>query len=281
MADGAGRPALSLPLLAAVVFLTSGIGFAAVELAWLRDLQQPRVILLGAGSSLSVLVTDGAARVLIATGDDPTAFGNALGRMLHPGQERIDLVVAAGEGDGLRAAAFAAEQPAARGVVALVPFGRSPDRPSLQTIPLLGSPRRIELGETEIAVETAADGNRGGWSWRATVERGASRVVILSDGRAGELFPPMAAPAVLVVASGGPMEGWAQMPATALAFPDATISPERLRNRADSGEEVPARIVRVFPGEATELHFVDGGLALPAEGTTELRLSADRATPER
>ncbi len=272
--------------IAGVVFVAFALGFAVVQISWLQELRRPRVVLLGAGDRLSVLVTAGDARLLLASGDDPAAFGNALGRVLRPSQERIDEVLVAGEGDDLRAAALAAALPGTRSVVAVAPFPRSPDLPSLIGVPVIGAPRRIDLGTVAVTVEAVPandgtdEGTAGGategtaWAWRATIERGASTVVVLSDGGAAARFPPSAPGSVLVVSGEDPMAGWEIGPAPVLALPDAAIPPERLRETAAAGEPVPSSVVRVFPGEAVALEFVAGGIALPRESTVLLEPNA-------
>jgi hypothetical protein len=279
--DAPLRRAVPHLTVASVAFVAFALGFAAIQLLWLEELRSPRVVLLGSGDHLSVLVTAGDARLLIASGDDPAAFGNALGRVLPPSQERLDLVLVAGTGDNLRAATVAASHPGTRSVAALAPFPRSPDLPALLGVPLIGAPRRIDLGGVAVTVEAAPteDAEEDEWSWRATVERGTSRIVVLSDGPAADRFPGAASATLLVVAGGDPMAGWRSLPSPALALPDAAIPPVNLRETAANGERVPSHVVRVFPGEAVPLEFVDGGIALPGESTVGLKSADDDQAP--
>src|SRR5262245_4282989 len=87
---------LQTALTALAVF---AIGFAltvAIGTAQTIDYSQPAVTILGSGHQLSVLVADGSARLLIASGDDPAAFGNALKSVRPLGGGRIDVLLLAG-----------------------------------------------------------------------------------------------------------------------------------------------------------------------------------------
>jgi len=64
-----------------------------------------------------------------------------------------------------------------------------------------------------------------------------------------------------------------------LALPDAGIAPARLRAAAAAGQPVPDHVVRVFPGEAVPLEFVDGGVSLPGESTATLRSTEASPAP--
>lgn len=253
------------------------LGFAAIEWSWRSDLRRPSVILLGAGKSLSVLVTDGDARLLIAAGDDPTAFGNALGRVMRPSQDRLDLVIVDGSSRTLPAAIEAVGRPGVRAAAAIAPFPRSPDQPAMLALYPIGAPRRIDLGSVVVLLETvssAEDANQD-WSWRATIDRGPSRIVVLSDGEAAARFPPVHPGAVVVVAGAEPLAGWQVGPAPALVLADAAIPAARLREAAATDAAVPSYAVRVFPGEALPLTFVPGGVALPGEPVVTLRASEE------
>jgi hypothetical protein len=258
--------------IAGTVFVAFAVGFAVIQLVWLEELRRTRVILLGAGDRLSILVTAGDARLLLASGDDPTEFGNALGRVLRPSHDRIDMALVAGTGDDLRAAAIAAAHPDARSVGSVAPFPRSSDLPALVGVPFIGTPRRIYLGDATVTLEAAPANDEDGavWAWRATIERGGSKILVLSDGEAANRFPAVAPASVLVVAGQDPMAGRAVDSAPVLALPDAAVPPARLREAATAGEPVPSTIVRVFPGEVVPLEFVDGGIALPGEWTASL-----------
>ena len=82
-----------------LVFLIAFAGSAAVFTFWLQDLSVPQVAFLGSGNRLSLLVTDGPARLLLATGDSPIAFENAITRVRPLFARRIDVLLVAGSGE--------------------------------------------------------------------------------------------------------------------------------------------------------------------------------------
>ena len=84
---------------AALVFLIAGAGSVAAFTFWLQGLTAPQVVLLGSGNRLSVLVTDGPARLLLATGDSPIDYENALGDVRPIFARRIDVLLVAGSSD--------------------------------------------------------------------------------------------------------------------------------------------------------------------------------------
>ncbi|MFM9106898.1 MAG: hypothetical protein ACKOWF_09390 [Chloroflexota bacterium] len=272
--------AISRRLLAACSFLLAVIGFGAINLLWAREYGEPRVILLGAGNRLSALVTSGHARVLIATGDDPAAAANALNAALRPTLPRLDVLIAAGNGADLAVPAALAGDPDTRLELAIAPFARPPDWPALQAMQDVGGPRRLNLPngvavtiESADAAEPSAPEPR--WAWRAVVERGASRVVVLSDGDAAGLFSPAGAPNVLAVSGGEPLEAWREYPAPLLAFGDEALPPGELRDSLRRDDDGPDWTVRVFPGEAAVFHFIDGGVE--SDPGTTMRLSGTPA----
>ncbi len=65
----------------AAVFLASTVLGGGMGAAWANETRQPRLNVLGSGNALSVLITAGQARILLATGDDPVAFANALAQV--------------------------------------------------------------------------------------------------------------------------------------------------------------------------------------------------------
>lgn len=262
-------------LVGLAVFLVGGGTTIAVGLAWAREVRSPRVVLLGSGSRLSVLVTDGDARLLIATGDDPVAFANALARARHPTTRRIDVLLVAGEGPFLVAPASLRDDPRVRLRASLGPLTGSAEAVALagEGVAPLPSPRRIRLGdEVSVRVESAAvepegevDGGAG--AWRATVRRGATTVAILSDGRAAAAFDPLGPVSALVVAGTEPLAAWAAVdaPLLVVAGSDAVLSGKELRQGAARLFDDARTAIRVHPGEALPLRFVGAGLEAPAE----------------
>jgi hypothetical protein len=270
----AGR-AISVRLLAALSFLLAVIAFGSIALLWAREAAEPSVSLIGSGDRLSVLVTAGPSRLLIATGDDAAAFANGLEKVRRPTNRRIDLLFVAGSGADLTVPAAAAADPNIRLQLAIAPFPRSAEQPSLQAIQVVSTPRRVTLsGGVSVTVESALlsgpSESPERWAWRAVIAHGQSRVIVLSAGDDADLFGPADSANALVVAGGKPLEAWREHPAQLLVFADAAIAPRDLRASVATDEDGPDWAVRVFPGEAVTLRFTTGGVVLdgPAERLT-------------
>ena len=257
------------------VFFAAGGLTMAVGAAWSRDLRAPSVVLLGSGDRLSALVTDGDARLLIAWGDDATAFANALERARHPTTRRIDVLLVAGRGDDLIAPAALRDDDRVRFRTSLGPLTGSAEAVAIagDGLSALPTPRLIRLGgEVSVLVETVVaepegDGAEGDAAWRAVVRRGATTVVIMSDGDAVGAFAPLGPVAALVVAGGGPLTAWKEVDAPLLVAggEDAVLSGKELRQGAARLFVDKRWAIRVHRGEAVPLRFVAAGLEAPGE----------------
>lgn len=280
-----GSRALPLRVVALACFLGTGLLVAALGMVWARESGQPRVVLLGSGGTVSVLVISGDARVLIATGSDPAAFATALEAARQPVQRRIDVLLAAGRGDDLLVPAAIAADVHVRMVATLGQLDAGPDHASLADRPALTEGRNVTLGgDVTVLLEARPipgedDADPGRWAWRATVSRGDARVVVLSDGPAAALFGPPVAPGLVVVAGRDPLAAMAPGTGTgspALAFADRALSPRTMRQAAAT---VPAHwAIRVFDGEAIFIPLSNNALAFPPEATVPLAPAAP-ATP--
>jgi hypothetical protein len=113
--------------------------------------------------------------------------------------------------------------------------------------------------------------------WRATIERGESRVVVLSDGDAAALFPPGPPAAVLAVSGHNPITGWDAAPAVALVANAGQVSGPDLRAAFAGSRRPPEWYGRVHEGEALRLRFVRDGIVLPADAV--LPLAAGQGSP--
>ncbi len=265
----------SVLIVAAVVFLLTTGGMIAIGMAWAGDLRQPQVVLVGSGHRLSVLVTAGEARLLIATGDDATAFGNGLEQVRHPTTRRLDVLLVAGRGSDLIAPAAIRDDRHVRYAASIGPLASSAAADALggDILPVLPTPRRIQLDEDVSVVvervERAAveSGEQSELAWRATVRHGSTTVVIVSEGTAAALFPSVGPVAALVVAGPHVMEAWASVPAPVLVAPgeDTILSGQTLREGAARLFTESHWAIRVHPGEAFALRFVAGGLEVPRE----------------
>jgi hypothetical protein len=273
------REPLSWRQLLATVILVFLVAFAGSTVAfalWLRDVWEPQVAFLGSGNRLSLLVSEGPARLILATGDDPINYENALTRFQPLFGRRIDLLLLAGEGTTLLVPLSAFRDPHTRMTAALAPLPDSPEADALGAIPSFTGPRRIRVGPSvSVTVETAfpfgADPSTAFPSWRATVERGETRIVVLSDGHAASLFPPAAPASVLAVSGQDPATAWNLGPAVALVANGDAISGPDMRTAFADGPRPPEWGFRVAPGEALRLRFVDGGIEIPSDSAQNLR----------
>ena len=260
---------------AIVVFVVVAAGSVAAFTFWLQELTAPQVVLLGSGNRLSLLVTDGPARLLLATGDNPIEYENALTHVQPIFARRVDVLLVAGSGDTLLVPLAAHGDSHVRNATALAPLPHSAEADAIGAIPSFSSPQQIRLGpSTEVTVETAfpfgADADADFPAWRATVQHGQTRVVVLSDGPAASLFPPPSAPSVLAVSGDDPAAAWDLSPAVAFVANSEMIGGPELRAAFTASRRPPQWGYRVFPGEALRLRFVAGGVELPSEPAQDL-----------
>ena len=260
---------------AALVFLIAAAGSVAAFTFWLQDLSTPQVAILGSGNRLSLLVTDGPARLLLATGDSPIEYENALTHVRPIFARRVDVLLVAGSGSELRVPLAAHGDSHVRSATALAPLPRSAEADAIGAIPSFSSPQRIRLGPSiQVTVETAlpfaADADVDFPAWRATVEHGETRVVVLSDGPAASLFPPPSTPSVLAVSGTDPAAAWDLSPAITFVANAEMIDGPEMRAAFTESRRPPRWGYRVFPGEALRLRFVEGGVELPSEPAHDL-----------
>jgi hypothetical protein len=260
---------------AALVFLVAALGTVAAFTVWLQDLSAPQVVLLGSGNRLSLLVTEGSARLVLATGDSPIDFENALSEVRPIFARRVDLLLVAGSGSTLRVPLAAKGDSHVRGASALAPLPPSPEADAIGAIASFSSSQRVRLGaSTQVTVETAlpfgADADEDFPAWRATVEHDETRVVVLSDGPAAALFPPATAPSVLAVSGVDPAAAWDLSPAVAFVANADMIDGPDMRAAFSASRRPPQWGYRVSPGEALRLKFVAGGVELPSEPAHDL-----------
>ena len=122
----------------------------------------------------------------------------------------------------------------------------------------------------ETALPFAADADVEFPAWRATVEHGQTRVVVLSDGAAAAIFPPASAPSVLAVSGADPAAAWDLSPAVTFVANSEMIGGPEMRAAFTESRRPPQWGYRVFPGEALRLRFVAGGVELPSEPAHDL-----------
>jgi hypothetical protein len=277
---------------ALALFLVVAVGCGIAFADWLRDFNTPQIVLLGSGNHLSLFVIDGPARLLLASGDDPIAYENALSRVRPLFARRVDVLLIAGNGRSLLVPVSAHGDHHVRTAIALAPLAPSPESATLDGISTFTGPKRIHLGPTvSVTVETAlpldAGSSETSPAWRATIERGETRVVVYSDGESAARFSPQPPASVLVVSGQDPATAWGSTPAVAFIANAQAVSGPELRTALGGSGRPPQWRVRVAPGEALRLHFVPGGIELPVEraqqppGTPVAMRVADRTPAAR
>lgn len=256
-------------VIAFVALAITVIGGSLVCTFWLRDLREPSVTFLGSGSDLSVLVTDGPARLLLASGDDPIAFENAFVAAQPLFARRVDLLVLSGDAASLRVPEAAGRTARPRQTATLGTLPPSPERSAIPANMIIAGHQRIELGMglsvwIESKLPVGADPLETAESWRLTVTHGNTNIVIYSDGDAVPLFPPAGPAAIVAVGGSHPL---AFMPdgEGAVFIANATqIGGPALRAALSGPEADPSWTVRVHPGDAVRMAFTADGVDLPS-----------------
>lgn len=258
-----------------LAFVIASVGCGAAFALWLNDLYAPQMAILGSGSRLSLIVTDGPARLIIASGDDPIGYENALTHVRPIFARRVDVLLVAGGGDALLVPLAAHGDPHTRVTSTLGPLPPSAESEALGALPILEGERNIRVGPSvTVNVETrypfGADPTVDPPAWRAIVEHGATRVVVLSDGEAASLFPPASPVSALVVSGEEPLAGWPLSPAPALIANAGAIAGPDLRSAFIGAQRPPNWGFLVFSGEALRLRFNEDGLEVPSESAHPL-----------
>jgi hypothetical protein len=255
-------------LTAGVIFLVALVGVSLAVGIWYRDIMSPRIVFLGSGDRLSVLVSDGPSRLVIASGDDPTGFENALTSVLPIFARRVDVLLVSGARTSLLAPLAASQDEQVRLTRSLGPIPPGVEASEMGPVTELTIPSRIRLSpEITLAIETATAANADPddpVSWRAVVEHGQTRVVIFSDGEAASLFPPSPPASVIAVTGSDPAAVWNTAPGIALVAPASKFSGPDLRELF-AEDNAPAWGFRVASGEALTFHFVENGLEVSPE----------------
>ena len=243
--------------------------------AWTVAHSTPRVVLLGCGSSLSVLIQAGDARVVIAAGDDPAAYGTAIDRALALSPGRIDLLIVGGTGKDLAVPADLASDDHVRQVVRLGsphPGRETGDLPA--GLPQVPPRARIEVAPGVVAlIETVEipDPDGGGdfdLAWRAEIRHGAATVTILSDAKHAGEFAPLTSRGALVAASDpGPNDLGSLLPAPAGALVVSADHIDGSEIRADLPPLIITELptIRVHSGTAVTLLLDESGVELPPD----------------
>ena len=262
---------------AGTVFAVTLIGVGIAVGFWYRSILSPRITFLGSGDRLSVLVTDGPSRLLIASGDDPTGFENAVTSVLPLFARRVDVLLVSGSGSTLLAPLAASEDEQVRLTNSLGEIPPSVEASELGSLTPLTTPARIQLSpQITLSIETASAAGAEPdepVSWRAIVERGHTRIVVLSDGEAADLFSQPPPASVVAIAGDDPVAGWDAAPGVALVTAADELTGPKLRERF-AADNAPRWGFRVASGEALTFHFVENGLAVSGESVQQNDLAA-------
>jgi hypothetical protein len=249
------------------VFLASYSLVLALGVVWARDEAAPRVTVLGSGRGLSLLISAGPARLLIANGDDAAAFGNALARARHPGRHRIDVLLLA-RSHTTRAVVAKANRDLAARHTEVIGEEELLGELGLTVDHLLDGVRRFQLPDgVSVTVEVVdvvspSRGQATNW-WRAVVERGNTRLVVLSDGRGAGAFADPGPVSALVLAGDHPVEAITAVRPGALIVNAMTVSGRDVRRELAPAVEERLWTLRVHPGDVERLDFTPQGLRLP------------------
>jgi len=246
-------------LVASVTYLAVIIIAIALGASWIRDDRIASVRVLGSGSRLSVLVVSENTRLLIAGGDDASAFGNALAGALHPTSRRIDVVLLWGnEADRAVVAKARRDFPNATTFLLDGPLRSELSNFDLRPHQVIENPTHVALpGGVDIYVSpSSAEAS----DWSIEIQRGHSFVVVASD---PEVFNSREGrPSAVVLTR--------KFDAEELTFPlpGALVQPSQSITFADIVEKTgrsgtPAWIVQVNDSESARLSFTERGLELP------------------
>lgn len=253
----------------AAAFAVFACGFAstvAIGAAQSSSYARPAVTVLGAGNRLSVLVTDGTARLLIAGGDDPAGFGNALAKARPLGHARVDILLLAGTKEDATLLSRARRAVPGRHIELIGKPGLIGEL-GLPADAHLLSPRRFWLSpDTSVTIETTdrVDAKRGpDFAWRATIEHGAARVVVLSDGRVAADFVDLGPVSALIVGGKEAVAAVGQIATRVLVVSAEAVTGKQVRTDVAGAVPHQTWVVRVFAGEAERFEFIDEGLQLP------------------
>lgn len=261
------------------VALTLGLVTTALAVGlgtWIASARgDDRLSVFESGDALSVLITSGPARLLIATGKNRTNFGNAFSETNPWTAPRLDILLVGGRGNQLTVPSWAAETFDPRWAAAIHPLAPT-DAVSafpggLPNLPF--SPTRFRLSErVTVIVETVArpGSDTAAFAWRALILRGRTVVAVLSDGEAYDLFAWRPGASAIIVTGDGAESVGERTEARAIVAPATRADLTALGGRVDSGDP-DLYAVEVRPAEAVHLDFVDAGLRLPSSAVPLVR----------
>jgi hypothetical protein len=246
-------------LIASISYLTAGGIILLLGLSWVRDDRVPSVRVLGSGNRLSVLVVSDEARLLIAAGNDASAFSNALAAALHPMSRRIDVVLLSAE-DSDRAVVARVRRDYPEAVTFMLPgdLNHSVQDLGLTDANILDRSTRYSLpGGVTVTVDPGDDDT----GWSAEIQTDHAFIHVTKTPDAGSVSKET--PTAIVYTE--KVDSELQLPIEAQVFvmPGSSetpvISPEALES-----SDKQHWLVRVFDTGVEQLTFTDRGIALPS-----------------
>jgi hypothetical protein len=226
-----------------------------VSTAWARDYAEPRATLLGSDRGISVLVTSGAARVLIVNGSDPAALGNAISKSRHPGLDRLDLMIVSGNAAAAQLVPRAIDilQPRA---VMTIGTPASLEGTSIEPMKVIDRATAIELPDgvtITIDVWPAAGGENDDVTWSATIRRGSAALYWVADREA--LMPEYLPEGVdvTVFGRGAPTDDTPLPISRVVVAAGESISGPELRATVLDPQMPDIETKRVFAGETVRI----------------------------
>ena len=252
----AGRIATASCVFAITFLLTLGLGEA-----WAREDAKPSIRMLGSGSNLSLLITSGNARILIASGDDATAFGNALGAARHLTSRRIDIVILAGTDDDIPVASYARKNIDARQVFVLDgPLAGHLADLELEHDQVIVQATRLRLPgglDVTITPESASDGR-----WSAVIQHGRTSVVASNSPELSDV--DVADMSAAVFTNDLNLDTLGELDARVFVIPAKAAKPTELKSAVGtSADELFA--IRVEPSSTESLTLMRGGIQIDGD----------------
>lgn len=214
--------------------------------AWNRPYNdEPSLYLLGSGNGLSALITVGGTRVLIAGGNDPIAFGNALADARPLTAPRIDLLIITPGSERVTARAISVTKPTTTFEIA-GPDGVMVAPDARQLI----APASIAIGDNlELAVDPGLVVGSAIPGWSITIHAGSSTLLLAER---QSIRAPSGIALLAVMGSDAPRFS---VPAPAPMAISATVA------EGYSNSTRPLGLIE--PGETARIHIDKDAIRLP------------------
>lgn len=246
----------------AISFAGAWSGAGAYGALSMQEASQPRISVLGTGNRLSILVTDGPARLLIVAGNNTADFSNAWAAALPLLLRRVDVLYVSPKPEDAPVVTKALREISFRRLRKLAPEEAGQGDASVAEPGYWTEQVRLSR-HVHVTVATStltpANGSPPRPVWSAEITRSATRIVALSEPNAATLLQDLSASA-LVLQDGDPLEAFALVDVAALV--SSPLSKAQ-RRRLTSQLKAPLWHVPVFSGEVVRLTFVPDGLRLP------------------